>query len=176
MVISGDCNTHACCLAFSSGAVTACFNDLGLLRLGFEHPTSRLRGQRSSPLRHRRGRLGSDLTLIYTYLISKEDFFHFRFNPTVFPLQWHALWKFLWKNCIFVHMSAYIYVLYIMIMVSPIKFTAVFCYCYRHSSLFHLPPEGYVYQANTTYWYIWNSINQIVKSRFSFFVHRANEG
>ena len=29
--------------------------DLGLSRLGFEHATSRLRGQRSNPLRHRRG-------------------------------------------------------------------------------------------------------------------------
>ena len=28
-----------------SGAVTTCFNDLGLSRLGFEHPTFRLRGE-----------------------------------------------------------------------------------------------------------------------------------
>ena len=28
--------------------------DLGLSRLGFEHPTFRLRGERSNPLRHRR--------------------------------------------------------------------------------------------------------------------------
>ena len=31
------------------------FYDLGLTQLGFEHPTCRLRGQRSNPLRHRRG-------------------------------------------------------------------------------------------------------------------------
>ena len=30
-----------------------CFNDLRLSRLGFEHPTVCLRGQRSYPLRHR---------------------------------------------------------------------------------------------------------------------------
>ena len=47
-------DTHICCRAFSSGAVTTCFYDLHLSRLGFEHPTFRLRGQRSNPLRHRR--------------------------------------------------------------------------------------------------------------------------
>ena len=55
MVISEDSDTHTYCQAFSSGAVTTCFYDLGLSRLGFEHPTFRLRGQRSSLLRHRRG-------------------------------------------------------------------------------------------------------------------------
>ena len=40
----------------SSGVVTNCLNDLGLLRLGFEHPTFRLRDQRSKPLHHHRGR------------------------------------------------------------------------------------------------------------------------
>ena len=38
-------------------AVTTCLNDLSLSRLGFEHPTFRLRGQRSNPLRHRGGAL-----------------------------------------------------------------------------------------------------------------------
>ena len=52
MVISDD-PWHTDCRAFSSGAVTTCFNDLGLSRLGFDHPTFRLR--RSHPLRHRRG-------------------------------------------------------------------------------------------------------------------------
>ena len=33
------------------------FYDLCQSRLGFEHPTFRLRGQRSNPLRHRRGLL-----------------------------------------------------------------------------------------------------------------------
>ena len=35
--------------------LTTCLYDLGLSRLGFEHPTFRLRGERSYPLRHRRG-------------------------------------------------------------------------------------------------------------------------
>ena len=29
-------------------SVLSCFNDLGLLRLGFEHPTFRLQGERSN--------------------------------------------------------------------------------------------------------------------------------
>ena len=41
--------THTYCWAFDSGAVTTCFNDLGLSRLGFEHPTFRLRGEHSKP-------------------------------------------------------------------------------------------------------------------------------
>ena len=41
--------------AFSSGTVTICFYDLGLSRLGFEHPNFRLWGQRSNPIRKRRG-------------------------------------------------------------------------------------------------------------------------
>ena len=43
------------CRALGSAAVTTCFYDLVLSRLGFEHQTFRLRGQRSNPLRHRRG-------------------------------------------------------------------------------------------------------------------------
>ena len=46
-------DTHTYCRAFGSGAVTTCFYDLGLSRLGFKHPTYRLR--RSHPLGHRRG-------------------------------------------------------------------------------------------------------------------------
>ena len=41
-------------------------NDLGLLRLGFEHPASRLRGERSNPLHHRLG-----LTYHYGYRACK---------------------------------------------------------------------------------------------------------
>ena len=43
------------CRAFGSGAVTSCFNDLGLSQLGFEHPTFRMWGERSYQLRHRSG-------------------------------------------------------------------------------------------------------------------------
>ena len=49
-------DTHTYCRAFSSGAVTSCFYDYGLSRLGFKRPTFRLRGQRSYPLHHRCGR------------------------------------------------------------------------------------------------------------------------
>ena len=38
-----------------SGAVTTCFYDFGLLRLGFDYPNFRMRGERSNRLRHRRG-------------------------------------------------------------------------------------------------------------------------
>ena len=48
MVISND--THINCREFGSGAVTlTCFYDLCLSRLGFEHPTFRLRGEHSKP-------------------------------------------------------------------------------------------------------------------------------
>ena len=55
MVISEDRDTHTCCLAFGSGAVTTCFYDLGLSRLGFEHLTFYIRGEHSNWLRHRGG-------------------------------------------------------------------------------------------------------------------------
>ena len=48
-------NTHTLIRAFDSGAVTTCFQDLGLWRLGFKHPTFRFRNEQSNPLRHRRG-------------------------------------------------------------------------------------------------------------------------
>ena len=54
VVISEDL-WHTYCRAFSSGAVTTCFYDLGLSRLGFEHTTFSSRGQHSSTLCHRRG-------------------------------------------------------------------------------------------------------------------------
>ena len=46
-------DTHTFFQAFGSGAVTNCLKDLGLSRLGFEHPTFRLRGERSYRLRNR---------------------------------------------------------------------------------------------------------------------------
>ena len=50
IVISRTSDTHTYSRAFSSGAVTTCFSDLGLSRLGFEHPIFCLRGQRSNLL------------------------------------------------------------------------------------------------------------------------------
>ena len=49
--------------ALGSGGVTTCFYDLGLSRLGIEHPTFRLQGERSNTLRHRRG-LKADLKFL----------------------------------------------------------------------------------------------------------------
>ena len=40
-------DTHICCQAFDSRTVTTCFYDLGLSRLGFQHPSFRMRGKRS---------------------------------------------------------------------------------------------------------------------------------
>ena len=48
--------------AFSSGTVTTCFYDLGLSRLGFEHPTYRMRGERS----HRGGE--SNIEIVHLIL------------------------------------------------------------------------------------------------------------
>ena len=48
-------DTHNYCRTFSSGAVTNCFNDLGLSQQGFEHPTFRLRKLLYYSLRQRRG-------------------------------------------------------------------------------------------------------------------------
>ena len=42
-------------LTFGSEAVNKCFNDLGLSRLGFKHPTFCMRGVRSNQLRLRGG-------------------------------------------------------------------------------------------------------------------------
>ena len=42
-------DTHTHYRAFSSGAVTTCVYDLGMLRLRFEHPTFRMRGQPTAP-------------------------------------------------------------------------------------------------------------------------------
>ena len=59
---------HICYWAFISGAVTILFYDLhvGLSRLGFEHPIFRMRGDRSSQIRHRSG-----ATSCINFLISR---------------------------------------------------------------------------------------------------------
>ena len=41
-----------CSLAFSSGSVSSCFNNLCLTQPGFEHPTFRMRGERCNQLHH----------------------------------------------------------------------------------------------------------------------------
>ena len=54
-VISRTHDTHTYSRWFNSVAVTTCFINLGLSRLGFQHPPFRLRVQRSNTLRQRRG-------------------------------------------------------------------------------------------------------------------------
>ena len=48
-------DTHIYRRAIRSGAFSTCFYDLGLSRLGFEHPTFRMRDKRSNRLYHRGG-------------------------------------------------------------------------------------------------------------------------
>ena len=60
-------DTHTYCRVFSSGAATTCFYDLGLRRLGFKHPTFRLRDERSNLLRHRRSRSYQYFLIIIIY-------------------------------------------------------------------------------------------------------------
>ena len=71
MVIFEDPDTHTYCRAFSSGTATTCFYELGLSRLGFEHPTFRLRGQRSNPQSQRRDFLKSIQHIIYNFIDNK---------------------------------------------------------------------------------------------------------
>ena len=47
-------------------AVATWFYNLGLPQLGFEHPTFRLRGKRSNPLRHHRGSNNINAYIIHT--------------------------------------------------------------------------------------------------------------
>ena len=54
-------DTHICCLALGSGAVTTYINDLGLSRPGFEHPALRMKGEISNQLRHHWGQIYSDI-------------------------------------------------------------------------------------------------------------------
>ena len=62
-------DTQTCCRTFGIGAFTTCFYDLCLSRLGFEHQTFRLRGERSSQLRLHRGPL------------TKENYSFLQFKP-----------------------------------------------------------------------------------------------
>ena len=55
MVISEDPWHSHLMPSFSQWSCHYCFNDLDLSRLGFEQPTFPLRGERSYPLRQRRG-------------------------------------------------------------------------------------------------------------------------
>ena len=52
-----------------------CFDDLGLSRLGFEHPTFRLWCKRSNPLRHRVGHLHGCCIVTYIFIHNKDRVF-----------------------------------------------------------------------------------------------------
>ena len=67
------------CRAFGRGAVSTCFYDFGLSRLGFEHPTFRLGGERSYRLHERR-----DYT-IRGLRSAKNDFFRNPFDFHITP-------------------------------------------------------------------------------------------
>ena len=73
-------DTHTCCQAFGSGVVTTCFYDLCLSRLGFEHPTFRIRGERCNRLRHRDGTTLSFNTYLLNIFDNVKSFFSMRMN------------------------------------------------------------------------------------------------
>ena len=101
MVISED-RWHSHLLrVFSSGAVTICFYNLGLSQLGFEHPTFRLRGQRSN--NEKRSSVGGNHTkiglmqnwmVLINWLINFKGI-HVFWSGFIFP--WlHSLFLCLW--------------------------------------------------------------------------------
>ena len=45
-------DTHTCCQGLGSGAITTCFNDVGLSRPGIEPPISRMRGEPNAAIMH----------------------------------------------------------------------------------------------------------------------------
>ena len=61
------------------GAVTTFFYDLSIARREFEHPSFRLRGQRSNPYRHRKI---SELPNAYKWLPSKVYKLNILMTPT----------------------------------------------------------------------------------------------
>ena len=66
-------DTHISCQTFGSGAFTTCFYDLNFWRIGFEHPTLRMRGELSYRFGHNGG--------IYYVKLAKMKIFY---NP---PMQ-----------------------------------------------------------------------------------------
>ena len=80
MVISEDCDTHTYCRAICDGTVTTCFNDLGLSRLGFQHQTFHLRGERSNHCATA-AVAWYDYTESFISFLSIECFFCIKLNP-----------------------------------------------------------------------------------------------
>ena len=77
-------DTHTYCRAFDSGAVTTCFNALGLSRLWFEDPTFRLQGKRSNRLHQRRG---TEVLVLGHGHISHIEKMHYFFSKKSYTLQ-----------------------------------------------------------------------------------------
>ena len=72
MTISENPWTHTHIRTFGIGAVTTCFNDLGLLRLGFKHSLFCSRGELSNPLRNRLGYQNLKICTVETNLQTTE--------------------------------------------------------------------------------------------------------
>ena len=80
-------DTHTYCPAFGSGALSTCFYGLSLSLLGFEHPTFRLRDDRSNRLRHRCGLHMPSLWIQRWLLVSSSC--KFSSKPNLF---WRSIW------------------------------------------------------------------------------------
>ena len=74
------CDTHTSSGAFSSGAITTCFSDLGLSRLGFEHPAFRMRDERPNRLCHCSGKNKLDFRCYVDFTCSIQ--FEMKINAT----------------------------------------------------------------------------------------------
>ena len=96
-------DTQNTCRAFGSGALTTCFNDLGLSRNGFEHPNFRLRGERSCALCCRPFPRGDNYDIIkYINKIFKsynpEPLGQFQLNLARSILGWRDISLFKWRT------------------------------------------------------------------------------
>ena len=68
-------DTHTFCITNSSGAVITCFYDIGLSRLGLQHPTFRFLDQRSTPTAPPpRFKISEHLILVDIYIVEMQFF------------------------------------------------------------------------------------------------------
>ena len=80
----------------ANGAVTTCFNDLGLLRLGFVHPAFRMRGERSirlptaAAINHLDHNNVNCYSMIGKHSLSKTNCV-ILFNKTIVVIDWSVL-------------------------------------------------------------------------------------
>ena len=91
MVISDDQLHSSCCRAFDNWAVTNSLYDLGLLRLGFEHPIFHMQGGCSNRLDRRRG----------FEALWKDNIFSFFVSFSMYALIWaQRSNKLLWSHVV----------------------------------------------------------------------------